>query len=341
MKWGIFCLFENFEKNYQKAISEQINLVKHAEKIGLDEAWFAEHHFNDFSLCPSPSLLLANAIAQTTKIRLGMAGFLAPFYDTIRLSEEVATLDILSNGRINLGLAKGAFTPDSKHFKTTTENLRPKLIECAEAINLLLNSKGPVSFNGDFISFSEVDIEPKPLQNQIPTYIATFASKETIDFAAHRGWGLLLSQGVDLDECQSVVNRYKEIAGFDPEVVLLRTFFTADSDEEANERAIPAIDHFVKSMRAASSFNKSPNFDRSKYEDIIKERDYFFDGEKFFKNGIIGDVNTCIKKSLEIKKIIKNVHIALKPLGVSEAENIEQLDIFVNKIRKKVDKRSI
>ncbi|MDO5046825.1 LLM class flavin-dependent oxidoreductase [Campylobacter sp.] len=333
MKWGIFCLFESFEKDSAKAINSQLNLAKYAESLGFDEVWFAEHHFNDFSVCPSPSLLLAALAAKTEKIRLGAAGFLAPFYDPIRLSEEIAMLDILSDARLNLGFAKGAFAPDCKHFSASTENLRPKLLESVHAIDLLLNSNGAVSFNGEFIKFGEVDIEPKKIQKRIPTFIATFSSSETIEFAAKNGFGLMLSQGISLNECQQAASYYKQIAGVEPEIVLLRTFYVADDKNDAINKARMAIDHFVKSMRAASSFNKSPKFDKRRYEELINERNVFFDGDKFFENGIIGDVQTCINKCERIRDAIKNVHIALKPLGTSEAENMTLLDKFAKEIR--------
>jgi len=340
MKWGIFCLFERFNVNANQAIENQLKLIELVDAMRFDEVWLGEHHFNDFSICPSPSLLLAYTTARTKYVRLGCAGFLAPFYDAIRLAEEVATLDHLSQGRINLGFAKGAFAPDSKHFNVTVENLRPMMFECVDAVTQLLHVKDkPVGFEGKFINFSEVDIEPKPFQAKIPTYIATFSSDETIAFAAKKGFGLMLSQGVDLDECTRVSQAYEAIAGFKPQIVLLRTFYVAKSDEEAAYKARPAIDHFAKSMRAASSFHKSPHFDQSRYKQLIAERSTFFDGQKFFDCGIIGDAKTCIAKIKAIQACLENVTITLKPLGVDLFENITLLRTFNEAVRPYCDEK--
>ena len=334
MKWGIFCLFERFNSNANQAIENQFKLMELADAMRFDEIWVGEHHFNDFSVCPSPALLLAYAAARTKYARLGCAGFLAPFYDAIRLAEEVATLDHLSQGRVNLGFAKGAFAPDSKHFNVTVENLRPMLFECVDAVTQLLHvNKKPVGFKGEYINFSEVDIEPKPFQPHIPTYIATFASEETITFAAQKGFGLMLSQGVDLDECERVSHAYEAIAGIKPHIVLLRTFYVAKSNEEAAYKARPAIDHFAKSMRAASSFNKSPHFNKLHYEKLIAERNTFFDGAKFFDCGIIGDAKTCIEKIKAIQERLSNVTLTLKPLGVDLLENVALLRTFNETVR--------
>ena len=334
MKWGIFCLFERFNVNANQAIENQLKLIELVDAMRFDEVWVGEHHFNDFSICPSPALLLAYIAAKTKYVRLGCAGFLAPFYDAIRLAEEVATLDHLTKGRMNLGFAKGAFAPDSKHFNITVENLRPMMIECADAVTQLLHvNEKPVGFEGEYINFSEVDIEPKPFQPHIPTYIATFASEETIAYAAKKGFGLMLSQGVELDECERVSNAYEAIAGFKPQIVLLRTFYVAKSNEEAAYKARPAIDHFAKSMRAASSFNKSPHFNKLYYEKLIAERNTFFDGAKFFDCGIIGDAKTCIEKIKTIQARLSNVTLTLKPLGVDLLENVALLRAFNETVR--------
>jgi len=334
MKWGIFCLFERFNSNANQAIENQFKLMELADAMRFDEIWVGEHHFNDFSVCPSPALLLAYAAARTKYARLGCAGFLAPFYDAIRLAEEVATLDHLSQGRVNLGFAKGAFAPDSKHFNVTVENLRPMLFECVDAVTQLLHvNEKPVGFKGEYINFSEVDIEPKPFQTSIPTYIATFSSDETIAFAAKKGLGLMLSQGVDLDECERVSQVYEAIAGFKPQLVLLRTVYVASSTEEAESKARPAIDHFAKSMRAASSFHKSPHFNHAHYTKLIAQRSAFFDGQKFFDCGIIGDAKTCIEKIKAIQARLQHVTLTLKPLGVDLLENVALLRAFNETVR--------
>jgi len=333
MKFGFFCLFEKFTGSVHESIENQLKLVELADAMHFDEIWFGEHHFNSFSFCPSPALLLASAAHRTKYARLGCAGFLAPFYDPIRLAEEISMLDHLSNGRLNVGFAKGAFAPDSKHFQVTTEQLRPLMFESVSVIEKLLHVKEPLDFDGDFFHFSNVDIEPKLLSQKLPFYIATFASDETIEFAAKHGYGLLLSQGIDLDECERVMMYYRDIAGVLPNIVLLRTFLIADDAKHAQLLARPLIDHFAKSMRAASSFQKAPIFNKEKYTALVNERATFFDGEKIFQNGIIGDAKLCIEQILTIKKRFANVSVALKPLGIDLFESVKQLKQFNEKVR--------
>lgn len=331
MRVGLFSLFERFAGRSDKAMLEQLELIALADELGFDEAWIGEHHFNDFSVCPSPSLLLSYAAAVTENIRLGAAGYLAPFYDAVRLAEEVATLDNLSNGRINLGFAKGAFAPDSKHFKVQPEDMRKAMFEVVEGVSALL--KEVASYKGDYVSFYCADIEPKPVQSSIPTYIATFGSEESIVFAAKNGFGLLGSQGLGLDECKQMCEIYEKTAGYVPKITIMRTFCVADSTEDAVSMAKPAIDHFVKSMRAASSYKKSPIFDEQRYTKLTEERYEFFDGGKFFDAGIIGDISACIKHIKAIQEACPNADIALKPVATDINTNKIMLRIFNEKIR--------
>ncbi|HOI82899.1 MAG TPA: LLM class flavin-dependent oxidoreductase [Campylobacterales bacterium] len=331
MNIGLFSLFERFEGGADKAIKEQLELIRYADELGFDEAWIGEHHFNDFSVCPSPSMLLSYAAAITKNIRLGAAGYLAPFYDAVRLAEEVALLDNLSGGRINLGFAKGAFAPDSKHFKVAPEEMRGVMFEVVEGVDALL--KDVASYKGEFVSFFCTDIEPKPIQGEIPTYIATFGSEESIRFAARHGYGLLGSQGLGLEECIAMSEIYEKEAGYKPHFTIMRTFCVADTTEEAVSLGRPAIDHFVKSMRAASSYKKSPIFDEKRYTQLVRERYEFFDGGKFFDAGIIGDEDACKRHIDYIKMKCPGAAIALKPVGTTLAQNKQMLRIFNEKIR--------
>ena len=138
---------------------------------------------------------------------------------------------------------------------------------------------------------------------------------------------------MSLEQCKAVSSLYESVAGFLPNITLMRTFCVADTTEKAVEAALPSIDHFVKSMKAASSFKKSPYFDADRYAALIKERYEFFDGAKFFDSGIIGDATTCKGQLKLIKERLPNVSIALKPVGTDKQNNKQMLRIFNEKIR--------
>jgi alkanesulfonate monooxygenase SsuD/methylene tetrahydromethanopterin reductase-like flavin-dependent oxidoreductase (luciferase family) len=332
MKIGLFCLSENYSGNVQESIMEQLRLVELADELGFDEAWFGEHHFNAFSIIPNPAAMIGYAAGRTGCIRLGSAGFLAPFYHPVRLAESIAVLDNLSNGRINAGFAKGGFAPDTRYFLQKKEDLREVMYESVEAIDALLHDKD-THYSGDFVKTQNIPIAPHPIQNRIPFFIATFSSEETIAFAARHGYGLMMSQGASLDECIEARNLYRSIAGYEPEMVIMRVFYVADTYEEASRAVMPAIDHFVRCMRAVQEDQTQPTFDLDAYEALLNERKGFFNGQKFFYNAILGTPQQCITTIKTIQKELNNVHLVLKPSSTDHTHNRWMLSRFNTEIR--------
>src|SRR5579859_702504 len=109
MHFGLFCLNtqRNPDKGPREIYRETIEHVQMAEEVGFEIAWFAEHHFSNYCLCPSP-LAMANYLApQTKKIHLGPAVIVAPLYQPLRMLEDLAVLDNLSDGRLVIGLGSG------------------------------------------------------------------------------------------------------------------------------------------------------------------------------------------------------------------------------------------
>jgi len=326
LKFGLFGFFEDFKNNKFSAFFDQMELIKLAENIGLDEVYITEHHFNDYTMCPNPSILLSYICAITKKIKIGTAGYLAPFHDPIRLAEDIAVLDILSKGRINLGFAKGAFAPDSKHFKVEPQDLRDAMFETIEAIEGLLN--GSIKdYNKEFINFSNVDIEPKPFSSKIPFYIAT-TTKQSIEYAAKNNYGLMFSPGASLDEIEKMLEVYKQKSEYKPRIVIARKFYMDEDKNKAQNEAKISIDHFAKSMKAASSYKKAPTFDIEKYKQLVEQREAFFDGEVFYNNGIIGDIKSCKTKIKQIEQRFDKVTILLKPLGRDYPSNAKILNLL-------------
>ncbi|MFH0709435.1 MAG: LLM class flavin-dependent oxidoreductase [Pseudomonadota bacterium] len=332
MKIGLFCLTEHFGGSVQESIMEQLRLVELADELGFDEAWFGEHHFNGFSVVPDPALMIGYAAARTGCIRLGTAGFLAPFYHPVRLAESISVLDNISDGRINAGFAKGGFAPDNKHFSRDPDNLRNAMFEITEAVDELLHTNNPM-YSGAFASFNNINLQPKPLQKRIPFFVATFANPDTIRFAARHGYGLLMSQGASIEDCVEAQKLYRSIAEVDPEIVLMRVFCVADTYDEAYTIARPSVDHFVKSMRAVSAQIPQPIYDQDKYDAILAEREAFFDGEKFFDNAILGTTQQCIATIKTIQKELTNVHLVLKPSSADTGQNRLMLCQFNAQIR--------
>ncbi|MFT7879989.1 MAG: LLM class flavin-dependent oxidoreductase [Sulfurimonas sp.] len=319
MRLGIFLLTENYGDSAYATIANDIELGVYAEELGFNEVWFAEHHFNAFSVIPNPALMMAALAARTKQIRIGSAAFLAPFYQNIRLAEEIATLDNLSFGRIDAGFAKGGFAYDIEMFEKSPEHLRQEMFESVEKI-------------GNTLKRNRL-LEPKPLQKRIPFYIATFSTNETIEYAAKHGYGLMFSQGATLQECIDAQALYREIAGEYPEVVLMRVFYMDEDYNSAYQNALPATDHFIKSMRAVKSKGKLPSFHQENYKALLDQRVKFFDGKNFLDNAILGNSGECQSQIEQIKREIKNLHLVLKVASSDPVQTREMLKRFSEEVQ--------
>ena len=108
MKFGVLQFFSwsrrvPLETVYARAL-ERIAIM---DETGYDAVWLAEHHFNTYSVCPSPHMMATHVAARTKNLRIGTAVSLAAFYHPLRLAEEIAFLDVLSGGRVNWGSGRG------------------------------------------------------------------------------------------------------------------------------------------------------------------------------------------------------------------------------------------
>src|SRR6185437_14916547 len=106
-----------------------LDRVRVMDASGYDSVWLAEHHFTGYSVCPSVHMMGVHVAAQTKRLRIGMAVSLAVFYHPLRLAEEVALLDVLSDGRVNWGAGRGFDPIEFRAFGVPVEESRARLGE--------------------------------------------------------------------------------------------------------------------------------------------------------------------------------------------------------------------
>ena len=104
------------------------------DKSGYDAVWLAEHHFTDYSVCPSVHMMAMRVAERTKNLRIGTAVSLAAFYHPLRLAEEVALLDVLSGGRVNWGAGRGFDPVEFAAFKVPIEESREYFQEAVDIV---------------------------------------------------------------------------------------------------------------------------------------------------------------------------------------------------------------
>ena len=193
MKFGVLQFFSwpgrrvPLHTVYQRAL-ERVRIM---DGGGYDAVWLAEHHFSTYSVCPSVHIMGMHVADITRNLRIGTGVSLATFYHPLRLAEEVALLDNLSGGRVNWGAGRGFDSTEMSVFGVSKEELYPRFRENVDIV-LKAWQDGPLTYEGRFSSFRDVEVLPKPLQDPIPTWIAS-ASTRSSDWAAIQGHAILMN----------------------------------------------------------------------------------------------------------------------------------------------------
>ena len=218
MKFGIFYEHqlprpwkENDElKLYQDALDQ----VELADKLGIDYVWEVEHHFlEEYAHSSAPEVFLAACSQRTKNIRLGHGIKLMPpnYNHPARVAEEVATLDLVSNGRVEFGTGESSSLAELGGFKIPVEEKRNQWLEAVEQTCNMMAMEPYPGYEGQYFSMPCRNVVPKPLQRPHPPLWVACSNRETIKLAARLGIGALTFAFVDPDEAKLWVDDYYKI----------------------------------------------------------------------------------------------------------------------------------
>ena len=261
MKFGTFFFFQAAPGHrHADIIHRELEQVEWTEELGFDEVWFTEHHFIDYGLSVDPSSLAAAAASRTRRVRIGLAAAILPFHHPLRLAEQMALVDIISNGRLDVGVGRGNRPAEFAGYRVPQIESRERFDETVE-IRRLAWTQERFSFHGRFFDFDDVRVIPKPLQQPHPPIYQVCVSKDGIENTAVRGWPMLnsvLTGPVD----QLVANRDTYRATLEktgrsaPEIAALlgrwgvsRQIYVAETDAQALAEAKDAELWYQESFR--------------------------------------------------------------------------------------------
>ena len=176
---------------------DAINLIVHTEKLGFDFALSGEHHFMPTQWNPSPLMLLAAIAQHTSRIRLGTLVLLTPFYEPVRLSEDLATLDILSNGRLDIAFGAGSI---GFEFETFRVDPRERTGRMWETMQIVRRSFAEEEFDhqGKYFKIPHIRQTTKPIQDPFPIWYGGFGPKN-VERAGREGVHVQLHNGARVE----------------------------------------------------------------------------------------------------------------------------------------------
>ncbi len=226
------------EKPVTEAYREMVAEGELADRLGFRSLWLAELHFTrDFSVMPAPQLIAAAIAARTSRLRLGIGVYILPVHHPLRLAEECAALDVLSNGRFDFGAGRGhPFTRVYEGFGIADDESRQRFDECLAIVRRAWTEPS-VSFKGKFFSFDDIEVVPKPLQQPHPPIYVGAVSPASFLSAAEHGYNIMCpAQVTPIPVIKELLASFRERARPLPSVPrasILLPLFVAKTRREA------------------------------------------------------------------------------------------------------------
>ena len=256
----------------QDAFNEAFRVVEEAEEHGLDGVWLAERHFAPPNRTTDPSgaaipsivsvpLILASAIAaRTQRLRIGIAVAVLPLYHPIRLAEEAAMVDQISTGRLDFGIGRSSLALSYEGYGVPYSESRERFQESLDVI-LKAWTLDPFSYHGNYFTFNDVYVVPKPYQQPYPPLRIAATSEDTFPQAGKRGVPIFVGLlGFDVVEVAQHLNAYREAwraAGHpgNGDVLLRIPAYVAETADQATSE--PEASTMILYRRVADAFASS------------------------------------------------------------------------------------
>jgi alkanesulfonate monooxygenase SsuD/methylene tetrahydromethanopterin reductase-like flavin-dependent oxidoreductase (luciferase family) len=248
----------------QAIIGEEIEQMVLSEQLGFDSVWLTEHHYADYGISSAPSLLLATVAARTERVKLGMAVWVLPFHNPLKLAEETATLDILSKGRLVVGLGRGNRPQEFVGHVVNQDESRTRMEEGVEVLRKAW-TEDRVTYHGRHWQFDGIPVYPKPLTKPHPPLAFAVTSPQSLEWAGTHGFPIMssglttprenLQRGREayLAALRAAGHSEATIQGLLAKWIVSKHVYVAPTDEEARAEAEGPekwyLDAFARSIR--------------------------------------------------------------------------------------------
>lgn len=339
MEFGVFLLAQQrgYHQTSQQVIGNSIEQTVMAEQAGFNSAWYAEHHFNNYSLSPSPLMTVAHVAAKTQRIRLGTGVCILPLYHPARLLAEIGFVDTVSNGRLDLGVGSGYQEFEFERFGVKIAESGAIYNEFMDVLPMGLTQK-IFEYHGKYLDIPPSSIAVRCIQKPAPPLWVTSGNPVTLGRGVRENHNLFVTALLGgNDAMASLRERLDKVAedngkdlDRDVKFGLLRCAYASDNQAE--------IDSYLDNARFQRRISESLKFRRAQSEDgyMVKEipspTDLSFD--QLRQNLPVGSVNQVIDKMLEEISILRPKLIAIQTqLGDFDQKTmLKQIELWGSKI---------
>ncbi len=329
MKFGYFTLSDNHYVGNTRTANQYVADIAaeaiYADEIGMHSAWLGEHHFGDLGVLSCPDQLLAYIAGRTKNIRLAPAVTVLPLHHPVRVAEQWASLDMISNGRVDFAAGRGYDRREYNPFEVDFDDNQSLFEEGMEIVRKLWNADAPISHHGKHYKFDNILTTPRPVQRPLPAYVASF-SKVSIELAARLGCGLIVAPfaaAMSFGGLKQVADLYHETCakyGQKPGR-LMCSYFTHFADTPEQEAAARARQVRYYKECVIDSFPGDPATAPPSYRYFIEivQRLHKIKAEDLSENAVLigspARVTEILKKveAAGFDEVILYVNVGLKP----------------------------
>ncbi|MCG5211697.1 LLM class flavin-dependent oxidoreductase [Streptosporangium sp. KLBMP 9127] len=290
MKFSTFHLFHRFDgQSFKEVYDYHLELAELAEELGFDGVRLAEHHFRDYGVAPNLFTVLAHLAARTSRLRLGTGIVVLPLHNPVHVAEEAAQVDLLSGGRLDLGIGRGYQSAEFEGFGIDLAEARDRFNEALEMI-LGLWTSDVYRHEGKFYrTGAEVSLVPRPLQDPHPPIHVAAVSPETVTLYGERGLPILADPAATFRKVVKAAATWRETAAAaghtpdDAELVVARSVYVAPTAEQAREDQA----RFEAMFDRARIFNERSAPIDPRTGDVAQGFEYYQD--RYLKGGTVSN----------------------------------------------------
>lgn len=335
MKFGLMLTFQNPARWHQpdtELYQEYLRQIVRAEELGYEHVWVAEHHFDTDGWTPSVLPLLAGIATRTQRIRIGTSILILPLHNALRVAEDAATVDILSNGRLDLGIGKGYRINEFAGFGIPREKREALLEEGLEVIRRAWTEES-FSFDGTFYHLKDVRLSPRPVQRPHPPLWIGARGKKAADRAARLGFHLM---GTGEAEQQRMYDQALVSYGRDPrEFSVWQTQWThlAPTRDQAWDDAEEHLHHLLSTalplLKAAGDLRSDQSIALPPNPKDLRTIDSTLAGVP-----IVGTPEDCIRALERYQQSMRITHLGLVMHlpGLAPAKVLRSMELFAREV---------
>ncbi|MCD2113162.1 MULTISPECIES: LLM class flavin-dependent oxidoreductase [Rhodococcus] len=345
MDVGMLLVFQNYHENVsdQEVFTRELDMGVDAEKYGFDAVWSAEHHFDDYSMCPDNMQIMSYLAARTSTVKLGTGAVILPWNNPVRVVEKMTMLDMMSGGRALYGMGRGLAKMEYDAFGIPMDEARGRFIEGAKITIEGLRTGVVDNPEGEFYPQSRVEIRPAPN----PTYewgrdrlFGAAMSPDSVPVIADLGVRMMTFMQFEFEKHAETINRwrdlYRERWGTEPLPPVIQDFVICHEDaEEARRLAYEHVARYFLSVIKHYDFAGEHWRNTKGYEtyqvgaDMIREAGMEAAADAYVEANVYGTPEQIVEKYAarheKIGDFFANAAFAFGGLPIEQAEKALKL----------------